>query len=72
MDESVKLLQTTCLDQTKKHQVYYKREYTKVAHAFSKLARAFDMDPSSCKFYIQFYSIKNFQIWISFNYYLFK
>lgn len=49
MDEAVKLLQNTCLDQAKKHQTAYKREYNKVSHAFSKLSRAFDTDPSNCK-----------------------
>ncbi|XP_069980693.1 sorting nexin lst-4 isoform X1 [Penaeus vannamei] len=48
MDEAVKLLQNTCLDQAKKHQTAYKREYNKVSHAFSKLSRAFDTDPSNC------------------------
>lgn len=48
LDDSVKLLQNTCLDQAKKHQTAYKREFNKVSHAFSKLSRAFDTDPSNC------------------------
>lgn len=49
LDESVKLLQNTCIDQTKKHQTAFKREYNKISHSFSKLSRAFDTDPSNCK-----------------------
>ncbi|XP_063851087.1 sorting nexin lst-4-like isoform X2 [Scylla paramamosain] len=48
LDESVKLLQNTCIDQTKKHQTAFKREYNKISHSFSKLSRAFDTDPSNC------------------------
>ncbi|KAK7069134.1 Sorting nexin-9, partial [Halocaridina rubra] len=48
LEESVKLLQNTCFDQAKKHQTAYKREFNKVSHAFSKLSRAFDSDPSNC------------------------
>lgn len=48
LDEAVKLLQNTCIDQTKKHQTAFKREYNKISHSFSKLSRAFDTDPSNC------------------------
>ncbi|XP_069955468.1 sorting nexin lst-4 isoform X3 [Cherax quadricarinatus] len=48
LDESVKLLQNTCMDQAKKHQTAFKREYNKISHSFSKLSRAFDTDPSNC------------------------
>ncbi|KAL7646548.1 UNVERIFIED_CONTAM: hypothetical protein RMT77_001799 [Armadillidium vulgare] len=47
LDEATKLLQGTCVDQIKKHQGAFKREYTKISHSFSKLSRAFDMDPSN-------------------------
>lgn len=49
LDEAVKLLQNTCIDQTKKHQTAFKREYNKISHSFSKLSRAFDTDPSNCE-----------------------
>ncbi|KAK4304005.1 hypothetical protein Pmani_024025 [Petrolisthes manimaculis] len=48
LDDSVKLMQSTCIDQTKKHQTAFKREYNKISHSFSKLSRAFDTDPSNC------------------------
>jgi len=47
LDDAVKTLQTTCLDQTKKHQISYKKEYDKIAHSFVKLSRAFDTDPDN-------------------------
>nr|XP_045611627.1 sorting nexin lst-4-like isoform X2 [Procambarus clarkii] len=48
LDDAVKLLQNTCMDQAKKHQTAFKREYNKISHSFSKLSRAFDTDPSNC------------------------
>ncbi|XP_068212964.1 sorting nexin lst-4-like isoform X3 [Palaemon carinicauda] len=48
LDEAVKLLQNTCIDQGKKHQTAYKREFNKISHSFSKLSRAFDTDPANC------------------------
>ena len=47
MDDAVKTLQNTCLDQTKKHQLSYRKEYDKIAHSFVKLSRAFDADPDN-------------------------
>ena len=49
LEDAVKSLQTTCVDQTKKHQISYKKEYDKIAHAFVKLSRAFDTDPDNSK-----------------------
>ncbi|XP_042211753.1 sorting nexin-18-like isoform X3 [Homarus americanus] len=48
LDDAVKLVQNTCIDQAKKHQTAFKREYNKISHSFSKLSRAFDTDPSNC------------------------
>uniref|UniRef100_A0A6A7FZF0 Sorting nexin-18-like n=2 Tax=Hirondellea gigas TaxID=1518452 RepID=A0A6A7FZF0_9CRUS len=47
LDDAVKSLQSTCTDQTKKHQISYKKEYDKIAHSFVKLSRAFDTDPDN-------------------------
>lgn len=41
MDESVKHLFSTCLDQSKKYAGPYKREFTRVSSAFAQLADAF-------------------------------
>lgn len=49
LDEAVKSLQSTCMEQTKRHQLTFKKEYDKVAHAFIKLSRAFDTDPENSK-----------------------
>ena len=53
MDDAVKSLQNTCADQTKKHQISYKKEYDKIAHAFVKLSRAFDTDPDNSELLTQ-------------------
>ncbi|XP_047741018.1 sorting nexin-18 isoform X2 [Hyalella azteca] len=47
LDESVKSLHATCQEQTKKHQLAYKKDFDKIAHAFIKLSRAFDTDPEN-------------------------
>ncbi|XP_047470780.1 sorting nexin-33-like isoform X2 [Penaeus chinensis] len=45
LDESVRLAQTTCLDQAKKYQMDFKREHDRVSFSFSKLSKAFETDP---------------------------
>ncbi|XP_069692869.1 sorting nexin lst-4 isoform X2 [Periplaneta americana] len=47
MDGAVKNLMATAVDQTKKHQGPYKREYQRIGHAFSALGLAFREDDSS-------------------------
>ncbi|XP_075219243.1 sorting nexin 33-like protein SH3PX1 isoform X2 [Lycorma delicatula] len=49
MDGAVKHLMATCLDQTKKHQGPYKREYQKVGQALYTLGQAFNMEETSGK-----------------------
>lgn len=44
MDSSVKNLMATCLDQTKKHQGPYKREYQKIGESFYNLGNALSFD----------------------------
>ncbi|XP_068082349.1 sorting nexin lst-4 isoform X2 [Anabrus simplex] len=46
MDNAVKNLMATGIDQTKKHQGPYKREYQKIGQAFLSLGQAFEMDGS--------------------------
>ncbi|KAJ9598203.1 hypothetical protein L9F63_011123 [Diploptera punctata] len=46
LDGAVKNLMATAVDQTKKHQGPYKREYQKIGHAFSSLGLAFREDDS--------------------------
>ncbi|XP_063610622.1 sorting nexin-33-like isoform X2 [Penaeus indicus] len=45
LDESVRLAQSTCLDQAKKYQMDFKREHDRVSFSFSKLSKAFETDP---------------------------
>jgi hypothetical protein len=47
MDSAVKILMATAVDQTKKHQGPYKREYQRIGHAFSALGLAFREDDSA-------------------------
>ncbi|KAF0295217.1 Sorting nexin lst-4 [Amphibalanus amphitrite] len=44
MDAAVKLLQTISVDQIKKHQGPYKREFQKISHGFKALSQAFGSD----------------------------
>lgn len=44
MDSTLKNLMATGIDQTKKHQGPYKREYQKIGHAFASLGQAFAME----------------------------
>ncbi|PNF21155.1 Sorting nexin lst-4 [Cryptotermes secundus] len=46
MDGAIKILMATAVDQTKKHQGPYKREYQRIGHAFSALGLAFREDDS--------------------------
>lgn len=45
LDESVRLAQSTCLDQAKRYQMDFKREHDRVSFSFSKLSKAFETDP---------------------------
>lgn len=47
MDGAVKNLMATSLDQTKKHQGPYKREYQKIGQAFYALGQAFGMEEAT-------------------------
>ncbi|XP_059489395.1 sorting nexin lst-4 [Neocloeon triangulifer] len=47
MDNSVKNVMATALDQTKKCQAQYKREYQKIGQTFQQLGASFDLDNSS-------------------------
>lgn len=49
MDGAVKNLMATSLDQTKKHQGPYKREYQKIGQAFYALGQAFGMEEATGK-----------------------
>jgi hypothetical protein len=44
MDNAVKNLMITSVDQTKKCQAQYKREYQKIGQTFHMLGTAFDLD----------------------------
>ncbi|KAK7874567.1 hypothetical protein R5R35_013137 [Gryllus longicercus] len=44
MDGAVKNLMATAVDQTKKHQGLYKREYQRIGQAFLSLGQVFDLD----------------------------
>ena len=50
LDGAVKNLMATAVDQTKKHQGPYKREYQKIGHAFSALGLAFREDDTAGKY----------------------
>jgi hypothetical protein len=47
MDLAVKTLVATSMDQTKKCQAQYKREYQKIGQTFHMLGTAFDLDNTS-------------------------
>ena len=49
MDSAVKLLQTISVDQIKKHQGPYKREFQKISHGFKSLSQAFGSDTQACE-----------------------
>jgi sorting nexin-9/18/33 len=49
MDGAIKILMATAVDQTKKHQGTYKREFERIGHAFSGLGLAFREDDSPGK-----------------------
>jgi sorting nexin-9/18/33 len=49
MDGAVKILMATAVDQVKKHQGLYKREYQRIGDAFSALGTAFREDDSAGK-----------------------
>jgi sorting nexin-9/18/33 len=51
MDGAIKILMATAVDQTKKHQGPYKREFQRIGHAFSALGLAFREDDSPGKLY---------------------
>ena len=49
MDSSVKQLQAISVDQIKKHQGPYKREFQKISHGFKSLSQAFGSDMQACE-----------------------